>query len=126
MIVSPYESLGCWKDSIPRALTSIDATVAKKHGHYKSRSHPLQNCLEAAKDSGHKFFALQDGGQCFGSKDSTAYKKYGDSTACSDGKGGPMANSVYGVRIGKMFLRHIFTIPPITLYVFTIMPIISM
>ena len=113
MIVSPYESLGCWKDGIPRALASIDATVAQKHGHYKSRAYPLQNCLEAAKSGGHTIFALQDGGQCFGSKDATAYKKYGVSTACADGKGGPMINSVYGVRKGKMLSKDIFKIQPV-------------
>jgi hypothetical protein len=97
--VSPYELLGCYKDDIPRALTSIDTAVSKKHGHYKSRSHPLQNCLETAKAGRYKFFALQDGGQCFGSNSTTAYKKYGTSNACLDGKGAPMANSVYVITI---------------------------
>ena len=105
LTASPYESLGCWKDSFPRALTSIDATVAHKHGHYKSRSHPHQNCLQQAKSSSKRFFALQDGGYCFGSNDHLAYKKYGKSTLCSGGKGGAMANNVYGIREGKKLSR---------------------
>ena len=57
--------------------------------------------MEAAKARGFKVFALQDGGQCFGSDDLNAYKKYGGSTQCSDGTGGPFANSVYEIREGK-------------------------
>ena len=87
-------------------MISIDDAVIQKYRHYKSRSHPLQNCLEIAKAKNYKFFGLQDGGQCFGSKVTEAltvngYKKYGESTACLNGKGAPMANSVYGVTQGK-------------------------
>ena len=59
--------------------------------------------MEAAKARGFKVFALQDGGQCFGSDDLNAYKKYGGSTKCSDGRGGPFANSVYEIREGIPF-----------------------
>ena len=60
--------------------------------------------MEAAKARGFKVFALQDGGQCFGSDDLNGYKRYGGSTKCSDGTGGPFANSVYEIREGKIFV----------------------
>ena len=99
----PYISRGCWQDEYAqRALTDIDQDVVSlKKGHYKRREHPEQNCMEAAKARGFKVFALQDGGQCFGSADLNAYKRYGGSTQCSDGTGGPFANSVYEIREGK-------------------------
>ena len=50
-------------------------------------------------------FAIQDGGQCFGSpKDDVAYTQKGPSADCSNKKGGPMANDVY--TIGKLFLAR--------------------
>ena len=114
LIANSYESLGCWKDNIPRAISSIDEAVSQENGHYKSRSQPLQNCLEVAKAGRYKFFSLQDGGQCFGSNETTAYKKYGASTACSDGKGGPMANNVYEIRSGRFFGTKLFHLLAIT------------
>jgi len=97
---APYISRGCWQDEYAqRALTDIDQDVVSlKKGHYKRREHPEQNCMEAAKARGFKVFALQDGGQCFGSDDLNGYKRYGGSTKCSDGTGGPFANSVYEIR----------------------------
>ena len=59
--------------------------------------------MEAAKARGFKVFAIQDGGQCFGSDDLNGYKRYGGSTQCSDGTGGPFANSVYEIREGIAF-----------------------
>ena len=49
------------------------------------------------------FFAIQDGGQCFSSETAhQTYDKYGTSTEClPDGEGGPMANQVYKIKIGK-------------------------
>ena len=102
---APYVSRGCWKDDIPRAITDIDADIPSANGHYKRRQHPEQNCLDAAKARGYKIFALQDGGQCFGSDNLNSYKTYGGSTACSDGKGGPMANDVYEIRAGMLLIK---------------------
>ena len=94
---APYVPRGCWQDQMQRAITDIDADIPTSNGHYLRREHPEQNCLEAAKKRGFKVFALQDGGQCFGSDNLNSYKKYGGSTQCSDGKGGPFANSVYEI-----------------------------
>lgn len=98
-LVSTSESLGCWKDDIPRAMKTLEGKSSKLTGHYRSRSNAIEKCLQAAVSFGYKVFAVQDGGQCFG--DVTAafrYKHYGPSRACSgNGKGGPMANQVYKV-----------------------------
>ena len=94
---SSYESDGCWNDGIPRTLASIDDIVSETYGHYKTRSQPIQKCFDVAKSGGYKIFALQDGGYCYGSIDDRFYKKYGNSTVCVDGKGGPMVNSVYRI-----------------------------
>ena len=99
--MSPYEPLGCWDDRNSRALTPIDADIAQEHGPYKTRSDPIQNCFEEAKAGGYEFFAVQDGGYCFASSDPDAYKKYGSSSLCWDGKGGQMTNNVYRIRNGN-------------------------
>jgi hypothetical protein len=67
--------------------------------HYTRRENPIEKCHAAAAGKGYTIFAVQDGGQCFSSADAkTKYKKHGSSKACSsDGKGGPMANSVYEI-----------------------------
>ena len=48
---------------------------------------------------GFPVFAVQHGGQCFGSADGlNTYNKYGPSTTCaSDGEGGPWGNEVYRI-----------------------------
>ena len=97
---SPYVHLGCWKDSIPRALPSFEGTSPTLDGHYKRRERAFQKCFELAKSLNHKIFAVQDGGQCFISSESEdSYKTYGTSTEClSDGEGGPLANDVYQIK----------------------------
>jgi len=94
-----YESLGCWKDDIPRALPLLEGKSTKLNEHYKSRTNPIQKCRDAAVEKGHMIFAIQDGGQCFSSNDAESkYKKHGASNSCnSEGTGGPMANSVYEI-----------------------------
>ena len=97
---SPYVPLGCWKDSIPRALPSFEGTSPTLDGHYKRRELAFQKCFELAKSLNHKIFAVQDGGQCFISSESEdSYKTYGPSIEClSDGEGGPLANDVYQIK----------------------------
>ena len=96
---SPYVHLGCWKDSIPRALPSFEGTSPTLDGHYKRRERAFQKCFELAKSLNHKIFAVQDGGQCFASKNAKAEAlKYGESPNCKDdGKGGPLASAVYEI-----------------------------
>ena len=57
-------------------------------------------CLLLTEHCNNKFFAVQDGEQCFISSESEdSYKTYGSSTEClSDGEGGPLANDVYQIK----------------------------
>lgn len=89
-----YKSIGCWKDNIPRALELLEGEKSLV-GHYKTRKSPVKACSEAAHRKGFQFFAVQDGGQCFGSRFNSTYAKYGKSTKCTAKTGGPMANDVY-------------------------------
>ena len=71
-------------------------------GHYIRRSKEVEKCYRAALSLGYDTFAVQDGGQCFSSANAaTTYNKYGQSTKCYGGTGGPMANDVYRINYGK-------------------------
>jgi len=95
----PFKSLGCWKDSIPRALASAEGNSSFLNGHYRRREHPIQECYVTAKSLGRQIFAIQDGGQCFTSEGTQmSHQIYGPSSDCKDdGEGGPMANEVYEI-----------------------------
>lgn len=97
---SPYIHFGCWKDSIPRALSSFEGTSPTLDGNYKNRERAFQKCFELTKSLGYKIFGVQDGGQCFISTlPDDSYKTYGTSNEClSDGEGGPMANDIYKIK----------------------------
>ena len=83
-------------------MVNIDRKIPIRFGaHYKNRTNPKESCLRAAILQGHIVFALQDGGQCFGSPSIDSYKKYGSSKLCTRGRGGPYANSVYEIPTGK-------------------------
>lgn len=77
----------------------------------------MNQCALAALEKGVSTFAVQDGGQCFGSSlDSVleSYQQYGESTSCnSEGTGGPMANSVYkfGKSLGLSIFNFLVLIP---------------
>jgi len=101
----PYEPVGCFKDSIPRALDSLEGSENEKVrlilvDYYTRRTDAITKCNNAATALGYKIFAVQDGGQCFSSSEAAVrYDKYGSSSDCgSDGKGGPMANAVYKIK----------------------------
>ena len=94
------ESLGCWKDNIPRALKDAEKTNSILDGSYPKRERAIGKCYDTAKSMGRKVFAVQDGGQCFTEPaDKTeSHKKYGPSDKCkNDGEGGPLANEVYKI-----------------------------
>ena len=63
----------------------------------------IEKCYIAAKSFGYSVFAIQNGGACRSSSTAeSTYNKYGPSTAClGDGEGGPFANDVYQIEIGK-------------------------
>ena len=86
---------------MPRTMIPLEKTASILNGNYKIRLEPIKKCGDVAWSLGYKIFALQDGGQCFGTSSLEEYKNYGTSDAClDDGKGGPLANAVYMIRTG--------------------------
>ncbi|XP_078614388.1 uncharacterized protein LOC144883667 [Branchiostoma floridae x Branchiostoma japonicum] len=95
-----YISLGCWADTSDRAIPMLEGTDARLDGdNYQSRENPIEKCYQVALSRGFPMFAVQNGGQCFGSADGlNTYDRYGPSTTCaSDGEGGPRGNEVYRI-----------------------------
>ena len=88
-----HEHLGCYKDTRNRAMP-----VSLPRG-----SNLLQDCKQAAAFRGYTVFGIQNGVECWsGPNAPSTYSKYGSSTACSNGLGGPWANDVYQITIGKL------------------------
>eukprot|EP00058_Branchiostoma_floridae_P021681 XP_002607171.1 hypothetical protein BRAFLDRAFT_68034 [Branchiostoma floridae] len=102
-----YQSLGCWEDRFDRAIPILEGTDPRLDGIYGARNNPVEKCYQVANSRGFIVFAVQDGGQCFGSADGhNTFFKYGRSSACGvDGKGGSWTNEVYligvNVALGK-------------------------
>ena len=98
-----YKELGCFADKHPaRAIPTLEENDKVKSvltPHYKRRDYAIEKCYGAAKFLKFNAFAVQDGGQCFASKNTKAEAlKYGKSTNCKDdGKGGPLASAVYEI-----------------------------
>ena len=91
-MVLEYFSLGCWKDKSDRAIKG------GLNGPRVDDSNSVHACFERAQSLGYTVFALQDGNQCFTSKDAgKTYNKYGTATNCKNGKGGDWANAVYKI-----------------------------
>ena len=112
LLESLYEQIGCWKDKVARAIPTLEGNgnvTSIIDGHYKRRSREVEKCYLAALSLGFNTFAVQDGGQCFSSADAaTTYNKYGKSTKCYGGTGGPLANDVYRINYGNcLCVRYI-------------------
>ena len=73
----------------------LDGSDERIRGNYKIRPDAIKRCYVVARERGLKIFAIQDGGQCFGSRDKNRYKKYKRSRKCANMKGGYYANDVY-------------------------------
>ena len=85
-------------------MIPLEKTSSILNGNYKIRLDPIQKCFDVAWSLGYKVFAMQDGGQCFGSTSTNEYKRHGVSDDClDDGKGGPLANAVYRIKTGKEY-----------------------
>ena len=89
--------MGCYKDSLDRAIPLLEGKDSILDGVYDERKNPVQKCYQAALKRGYPGFAVQDNGQCHFSLDMPAtYTKHGPSTACAaDGKGGAWGMEVY-------------------------------
>ncbi|XP_070545885.1 uncharacterized protein [Ptychodera flava] len=96
---SDLENLGCWTDTINRAIPSLEGQDYRLDGSYHSRNDAIRKCKEAAVSRGFTIFAVQNGGWCASSADAEiTYQKYGRSTNCAgDGEGGGWANQVYRI-----------------------------
>ncbi|XP_013402745.1 uncharacterized protein LOC106168282 [Lingula anatina] len=94
-----YHSIGCWTDSNPRAIATLEGSDSNLDGAYSTRSNPIYKCYLAAKSRGYTYFAVQAGGWCASTATAgDTYDKYGPSGACnSDGEGGGMASEVYKI-----------------------------
>ena len=59
-------------------------------------------------------FAIQDSGACSGANTLDGYQKYGKSTRCEGGKGGPLANDVYEISYPLKGTVHILLVQRFT------------
>ena len=92
--------MGCYKDTFERAIQILEGLDRTLDGSYLLRNNPIAKCAVAAMRAGYSMFAVQNGGQCFGSATAPqTFDKYGESDACmADGEGGPLANQVYSFK----------------------------
>ena len=88
----------------------LEGTDSRLKDNYQRRKDAIRKCYEVASERGYKFFAVQDGGACFGDESGgKTYMKYGRKTrGCYNGKGGPWGNDVYQI-YGNLFAEHIFS-----------------
>ena len=92
-----YTHLGCWKDTGNRAVPQMDGSDARIRGNYRARADAINKCYQVARERHMVIFAVQHQGWCAAAKTFVGYQKYGKSTACKNGKGGPWANDVYRI-----------------------------
>ena len=96
-----YQTVGCFKDTSHHAIRTVEGTDPILDGPYETRKNAIVKCAVAAMRMGFRMFAVQNGGWCAASDTApSTYYKYGTSSVCkSDGKGGPLANQVYAIRV---------------------------
>lgn len=94
-----YTFLGCFKDTIKRAIPPVEGQFAVLRDGYQGRVKAISKCAQVAASLGYKVFSVQNGGWCAtGPKAHMTYEKYGTSRMCNrDGEGGIWANAVYSV-----------------------------
>ena len=79
-----FADIGCYSDCWKRAIPTMEGNHdLLMDDDYKKRADALQKCAEAALDRGFKYFAIQNGGQCFaGFNGEKRYNMYGHSDRC--------------------------------------------
>lgn len=88
-----YDYLGCWQNHGINFLPEI--SLLHQKGHETSLLH---RCANAALLSGIAVFGITNNSVCVGSVHaSLIYMRYGPSTACYNGTGGPSTMDVYGL-----------------------------
>lgn len=96
----PFELIGCFRDDhiAGSAMQVAEGSDPVLDGNnYQLRVDAIQKCFTAAKNKGHRIFALQHSGWCGTAPNDTTYARYGPANACVNGKGGPNANDVYRI-----------------------------
>ena len=91
--------IGCYaeKPSAP-AILALEGKDVLLDGDPKTRQDAKKKCARVALKRGYVCFAIQDDGRCLSNLTAQdTYSKYGLSADCQSGKGGRMANDVYGV-----------------------------
>ena len=85
----------------------LEGTDSRLKDNYRRRKDAIRKCYEVASDRGYKFFAVQDGGECWGDETGgKTYIKYGRKQGCRNGKGASYGNDVYQI-YGNLFAEHI-------------------
>jgi len=59
-----YETIGCFQDSLNRAIPTLEGLDPILDGSYWTRHDPINKCYQDVKKRGFYIFALQDGGSC--------------------------------------------------------------
>jgi len=105
-----YSSLGCWKLNAKNADENAlaDLNDDSPISDYPPNTESLvSKCAKLAKKHGYSYFGIRNHFQCVsGVHAGFTYYKYGLSSNCSDGTGGPGAMDVYSLE-GKMIRRSI-------------------
>ena len=92
-IPTVYDYLGCWQNHGINFLPEIPLLHPKDH-----KTSLLHRCANAALLSGIPVFGISNNSVCVGSVHaSLIYMRYGASTACYNGTGGPSTMDVYGL-----------------------------
>ena len=93
---SNYNDLGCWNDTLDRALTG----PPQEYGHTPA------SCYGLAKARNSNHFALQNGGWCVTSNPSDNYQRYGQASGTCAEKGGWGINHVFSINANAETLKE--------------------
>ena len=92
------QRIGCFKDTSRRAIPQLDGKSRLLRGNYQRRINAIEKCAAEAVKQGYNIIGLQNGGWCAsGPRAHRTFAKYGRSSKCKNGKGGPWANDVYRI-----------------------------
>ncbi|RMX52579.1 hypothetical protein pdam_00019390 [Pocillopora damicornis] len=92
-----YNSLGCFKDSTPRALPLLLKNF-RGNIHWTDSTKVVRACAEIAKERGLPVFGIQYCTECWTGLDAgNTYNMYGPSGNCWNGVGKGRANYVYKI-----------------------------
>ncbi|XP_029184845.2 endo-1,4-beta-xylanase 3-like isoform X1 [Acropora millepora] len=90
-----YDHLGCWKDVIHDDDLSFLPQI--KRLRLKDRLSQIDQCAKSAIERGIPVFGIRNNSVCVGSVHASfTYTRYGPSTQCYNGTGGPTSVDVYG------------------------------